>query len=319
MLNISLVRSSEEERNNEKNKDYLINKWLFPPIPNKNDDYIKSNQDPTDEDSKNNDFQLFVSNTNLNLPKSIYQDSQENDFKRYFIEKENFVIEITKSEKAETKKNKNRNIFKINKTKKNHLKIGRLNKNLKQKYSGKHDKYCEDNIIRKIKTSFIQNSLDYINKQYELYLNNNKLRKTKKLLQRINPKEYLKIKITDNKNWFQSTLKKIFSANLSKKCSKSSLDYNRRQLDILYQQNMATNVINILDRKIIDLYNDYINDTNLEGFKTLKDDLKNLRERMAEENENEEKIEEYLKKYREIAKDLENIFDRKKGRNHYSK
>lgn len=209
-------------------------------------------------------------------------------------------------------------IFNITKEKRSRIRIGRMNKLLKKRYFGKHNKFSEDNIIRKIKTSFMDKSLDYINREYAIYMmNKHEKKKNRKLLQRIKPKEYLKIKKSENFKWFKSTLKKVFSVYLSKKCTLYSVDHNIRQIEKLYEENEAINVINILNKRVTDLYYEYCNDINIEGFQTLKYDLKHLRQKMEEGKE--ENIDLYLNRYKDIAKNLESIFEHKKGRRNYGK
>ena len=57
-------------------------------------------------------------------------------------------------------------IFKINKC---NRKVGRLKKNTKIRF-GMHNKFSEDNIIRKIKANFIKKFMNYINWEYRSYL-----------------------------------------------------------------------------------------------------------------------------------------------------
>ena len=59
------------------------------------------------------------------------------------------------------------------------------------------------------------------------------------------------------------------------------------------------------------MYEIYVNDIKLDGFETLEDDLKNLQNKM--EKEDEEDIEEYLKEYKYVAQNLEQIFKEKKA------
>ena len=59
--------------------------------------------------------------------------------------------------------------------------------------------------------------------------------------------------------------------------------------------NEATNMINILNTKIEILFDKYINNEKIDAFKTLKDDIEELVKDM--ERTNQEKINEYLKKY----------------------
>lgn len=212
-----------------------------------------------------------------------------------------------------TKKKEQKKIFLIEKVKKENTRIGRMNKTLKDKYTGKHNKFSEDNIIKKVKTRFVESSLGYINRQYELHMNKHKIKKVKKLLQRIEPKAYIDIKKEANKNWFNLSLEVFFSSDLSKKCSNFTSNYNREQIKTLCDEGEAKNVIEILKKEIKEQYEDYISDVKKEGLKTLETDLKELRDEM--EKEKEENIEEYLKTYEKTAKDLMSIFDLKKGRN----
>ena len=57
----------------------------------------------------------------------------------------------------------------------------------------------------------------------------------------------------------------------------------------------------------------YIKDVKIEGFKTLKDDIKELEKQMI--NSKQENIKEYLDKYEDTAKNMKYIFDKKSERN----
>ena len=216
------------------------------------------------------------------------------------------LIPNDQKEKKMKKKDKIFNIIKQER-KKN---LGRIKKYLKK--TGKHNKFTEDNIIRKIKANFIEKSRNYINHQYDLCMNKHKFKKIKKFLQRISPDEHRKISKEKNIKWFKSKLKDIFSSNLSKKCSLYNPDYNKEQINEVYKNPKAKNVVNILEKSVSELYSSYSKDSKIEGFKTLKDDLEDLKKKM--EKEEEENIDEYLKKYEEIAKNLETIYLNKKSR-----
>jgi hypothetical protein len=148
------------------------------------------------------------------------------------------------------------NIEKVNK------KMGRLSKNIKIKFKNiKHDKFAQDNIIRKIKANFHGKLLNYINKHYwNYYRKKHRVRRMVKLLQRIAPSESRKIKRDDNLRWFSLKLKDVFSGNLSTKCLKYGLDYNKEQIESLYKNGEATSIINILDTTIREMYQKYCND-----------------------------------------------------------
>ena len=175
------------------------------------------------------------------------------------------------------------NISKINK------KVGRMLKKLKRKFKAAHNKYSEDNIIRKFKARFQDILLNYINYEYSEFLISKGKSKKVKLLQRISPAESRKISKADNLRWFSTKL-----------------------------NNEAHNVIDILEKEVIEMYNLYRNNAKIDGFTTLEEDLKILREKMEKENEEseeEEDIELYLSNYRIIAMRLDKIFEDKKGRN----
>ena len=206
-------------------------------------------------------------------------------------------------------------IFKIVKMKKINNKKGRLLKNAKKRYYYRyHDKFKEDNVIKKIKTSFIAKTMNYINKEYGIYLNKHNIKKIGKLIKRISPTMSTRIKKEKNLKWFDSKLKDIFSDNISSKYSKCPGDYNKRQIEQIYKENEAKNVIRILDKKVRDMYNIYSKDIKLEGFLTLEDDLK-IQKELMKKNE-EEEIDYYLEKYQNIAQNLEKIFLDKKSRNY---
>ena len=199
-------------------------------------------------------------------------------------------------------------IFNISKVNKKLGRIGKTKKNIK----GKHNKCCEDNIIQKIKASFQEKIFNHINKKYEEYLITNHIGNKPQLIKRISPVESKKIKKDDNLLWFSLKLKDLFSIELSSKYTKYGKNYNKNNIDILYKENKAKDVIDILEKTVREKFNEFCNDTPIEGFETLKYDLDYQKKKMEEENE--DNIEEYLKKYKEIAQNLEQIFLSKKAR-----
>ena len=206
--------------------------------------------------------------------------------------------------------NKEKKIFEIVKKNK---KIGRIKKNSSLK--GVHNRLCEDNIIRKIKGRFTEKLRLYINNEYQNYLLNkgNKKRKKGNWLKKINPNISRKIRKEENIKWFNAKIYEIFSENLSLRYSSQSPDLNKKKIDTLISLNKAKNVIEILNSNIELLFNKYVNNEQIEGFKTLKDDIKELEIDMK--NSKQENIKEYLNKYEYVAQNMKNIFERKNGRN----
>ena len=206
-----------------------------------------------------------------------------------------------------------RKIFDISKVNK---KAGRMPKSKKsKKFKAPHNKNSEDNIIRKIKAWNQENIKNCINYKYSKYMETKGISKKVKLLQRISPHESRKISKADNMKWFSTKLKDLFSSNLSQKCSLYSSDYNKCRIEEIYKNNEAIDVINILEKDLIEMYNLYRYNVKIEGFETLEDDLKYIRKKMEEENEEEEEdIEEYLLNYKNTALRLDKIFAEKRGR-----
>ena len=198
-------------------------------------------------------------------------------------------------------------IFLINKVNK---KLGRIGKS-KKGIKGLHNKWSQDNIIQKIKASFNERAFNYINKEYDKYLINNHIDRPQ-LIKRITPAKVRNIKKDDNLLWFSLKLKDLFSMELSSKYTRFGKNYNKNNIEKLYRENEAKDVINILEKTVREMFNEFCNDTPIDGFETLKYDLESQKKKMEEENE--DNIEEYLKKYKDIAQNLEHIFKLKRSR-----
>ena len=205
---------------------------------------------------------------------------------------------------------KKRKVFKIIKDNKSK---GRIKKNTL--YVGKHNKFSEDNIIRKIKGRFHEKCRIFINKEYQKYLLNNKpgTNSTNVLLQKIEPKLSKVIKRDEILKWLNIKLYQVFSENVSIKFLLYKPDYNRKQIQNLYKEKEAKNVINILNKSVKEMYCAFILNKTIPGFCTLDDDVKELREKMKREND--ENIENYLIKYKKTALNLEYSFINKYSRN----
>ena len=206
-------------------------------------------------------------------------------------------------------------IFDIDKVNK---KQGRLSEIEKKFIKGKHDKFSEDNIIQKIKTTFQENVFNYINYEYEKFRlerqdnDGQKQKNIVKLIKRISPEGIKKIKKNENLDWFLSNLKTLFSSKLSSKYTKFDSNYNEKRIKNLYEKKEAIKVIDILEKNVEDMYEIYINNIKIDGFGTLEDDLNALRKKM--EQVEEEDIDQYLNEYEKIAKNLEEIFMSKTSR-----
>ena len=187
---------------------------------------------------------------------------------------------------------------------------------LKKYFSGLHTRNDEDNIIKKIKRSFIDKVRAFINKKYEIYLDNTNT----KLIKRISSKEILKTKKEQNLAFFDMTLKELFSSTISSKykyslCNKND---NKSQIDKLYKEKKAIEVIKILDMTVREIYKIYCFNIKRKGFEELRnlkyDLLIRKKELILKKETHKKDIRDYLDLYEKIAINLEEIIKAKKVR-----
>ena len=294
--NIAICNSEDKNQINEisrKNADALVNFEI---------DEIEKDNDSYEPDIISNINPLYISNCfEIN---NISSNNSTNDNKA--IDKYDFINPFLKQETVSIlpKKEKIFEIHKINK------KIGRIKKN--SGYIGKHNKLSEDNVIRKIKRRFLENVRIYINKEYKKYYLIKKININNNWLKKISPKCYGQIKKIDNIKWFNSKIYEVFSENLSLRYSSHSLDSNKKNIQNLLFSNESNSVKDILNTKVEVLFSKYIGNVKIEGFKTLKDDIKEIEKQMKESEQ--EDINKYLKKYEDTAKNMKDIFDKKSER-----
>ena len=301
--NIAIRRHSSDFFNSEdKNQINEISRKNIHALVNFEIDEIEKDNDSYEPDIISNINPLYISNCfEIN---NISSNNSTNDNKA--IDKYDFINPFLKQETVSIlpKKEKIFEIHKINK------KIGRIKKN--SGYIGKHNKLSEDNVIRKIKRRFLENVRIYINKEYKKYYLIKKININNNWLKKISPKCYGQIKKIDNIKWFNSKIYEVFSENLSLRYSSHSLDSNKKNIQRLLLSNESNNVKDILNTKVEVLFSKYIGNVKIEGFKTLKDDIKEIEKQMKESEQ--EDINKYLKKYEDTAKNMKDIFDKKSER-----
>ena len=290
------------EENNENNKKTINIYKITNNTENENKIYYSPD---LSKSPINNKFP--VSNLSIISPK--------ND--NYIIDISNLIstfsydgIKLFQDMKMETIKWNDNRIFQILKDNKNK---GRIKKN--SNLIGKHNKFSEDNIIRKFKGRFLEKLRIYINYEYKKYLlnHNQEVKKMKDLIQRITPKLSRKIKKKDNLEWLKKKLYQVFSENVSDKCTLYNREHNKHEIDRIFKENKAIDVINILNKSIGDMLYKFANNIRIDGLETLEDDMISLKEKLIKENE--DNINEYLKKYKNIAMNFEKIFINKSERN----
>ena len=264
------MKSNIETKQNKKDEN-IEDFFLGVPV-----EVIKDNFDPITYDGIDN----YFDNTN-----STDNNGKETDHTN------NTIINT----KTQIEKNK---IFDIKKVSK---RIGRRKHDKPElyKYEAVHTKYRQDNIIQKIKIHFINSTMDLINRKYNEYLN---IDSKKRLLQKIKP-NFTKIwRKKGNQEFLEKKLKVVFSEELSERCSTfhDKKNYNKEQIEKLYEKNKAKNVINILDKSLKEMYRIYIMENNGMKEYNLKYDLIQIEQKNGKE---------YAQEYNKKAMDFLNLFD----------
>ena len=267
------MKSNIETKQNKKDEN-IEDFFLGVPV-----EVIKDNFDPITYDGIDN----YFDNTN-----STDNNGKETD---HTNNTNNTIINT----KTQIEKNK---IFDIKKVSK---RIGRRKHDKPElyKYEAVHTKYRQDNIIQKIKIHFINSTMDLINRIYNEYLN---IDSKKRLLQKIKP-NFTKIwKKKGNQEFLEKKLKDVFSEELSERCSTfhDKKNYNKEQIEKLYEKNKAKNVINILDKSLKEMYRIYIMENNGMKEYNLKYDLIQIEQKNGKE---------YAQEYNKKALDFLNLFD----------
>ena len=219
------------------------------------------------------DYSEINSNINSTDPRLLYLD-KELGLKDYKKDNNNKVItykfKIKKAKKKKEKQSLNEvgnKLFTIKKIKK----LGRIKKNSNK--TGKHDKYQRDNIIRRFKVHLMKSIYEYIN---SLFLFNKNYQNKRKIIKKICSFDTKSISKRDNIKWLNSTIRNVFSKNITSRLSKYNKDYNKKLIGLIYEQNIELDVISILNKTIREMWLVYINDDSdksYNGFSTLKDDI----------------------------------------------
>lgn len=267
------MKSNIETKQNKKDENI---EDFFSGVPV---EVIKDNFDPITYDGIDN----YFDNTN-----STDNNGKETDH----TNNTNNTIINTKTQIEKIK------IFDIKKVSK---RIGRRKQDKPElyKYEAVHTKYRQDNIIQKIKIHFINSTMDLINRKYNEYLN---IDSKKRLLQKIKP-NFTKIWTKKgNQEFLEKKLKDVFSEELSERCSTfhDKKNYNKEQIEKLYEKNKAKNVINILDKSLKEMYRIYIMENNGMKEYNLKYDLIQIEQKNGKE---------YAQEYNKKAMDFLNLFD----------
>lgn len=185
--------------------------------------------------------------------------------------------------------------------------LGRKKKNSNQE--GKHTKYSEDNMIRKIKASVISNLTVFINSViYNVYDREIGKGMFRKELLKMNQSQIINSK--NNREFLDKSLKEIFSEDISTKYNNYQPDHNKRVINDLLDEkdlNKKTLFENLFELKFLEcvlhIRGEQQNNL-LNGLATLDD--------LCAKFENDK---EYLELFKYYTNNLETIIINKRKRN----
>lgn len=246
---------------------------------------------------------FLTDNSNLNISNGNNKEKELNENQKNIKSLENEIKDNLQNKQKPKlfliKEREKSKIFNIKKV----IKLGRIKKNSSK--IGKHDKYSQDNIIRRFKFQFTKSMLNYINK----YININRPKnKKKRKIQKLSSLTIKLISKEDNLNWLNSKLRYIFSQKISTKLVGLNSDYNKKLIEKIYSKGEEKIIIQILEKTVREMWKAYItNDKNKYiGFETIEDDINKFKD-LGES-------EEYIEIYTLVANNFEEIFQNIKQR-----
>ena len=181
--------------------------------------------------------------------------------------------------------------------------------------NGKHDKFCKDNIVRKVKTNLFEIILFFINFSITPIEKENKSKNSKKkiiykpFLVKIDQEIIKTINVEENLKLINSKLKDIFSNKTSKKYVSLGLDKNKQIIDEIYEQKIQKKTISILN-KTFEQCLEHINGINYdEDLAGLEHEYQRILKKLrSKENEN------YISKFKDMVINFKSFYMNKKAR-----
>ena len=236
--------------------------------------------------SNNNYIEISYNDNSMNIeelfvPRQKLDKSDSSEKKNKEKEKDNSIIDkITKENIQQEIKEK---IY-LKKPFKEKKKLGRKIKS--DECLGEHNKFSDDNIIRKIKSTILNNVLFFINQKIKInYPNLNKDSLKEMQLFKLKQNTIIKNKANYNKQLLNTTLKSIFSTDISDKYTRYSSKHNKDLIEKLLNEideNNREYFNNLLNLTFIDCLSHFrgsifLNELN--GLKRFENYLEGLNEK----------------------------------------
>ena len=301
--------------NSETENDYINNSYnyfeeneYFSPTKDINDDHFFPNENGGSqicddynlmnerEEKINNDIHPFIE-------ENIFDEKYKKIYLPPYIKKNSTDSNSSSIENKNTSGSSNLLSKKTKRIKEDKAKnMGRKKKDVQEK--GEHTKFSEDNMMRKIKSNFIDYSHNLINNSFK--------NKELKFL-RFNSEINENLKKDYNLKLMDRTFKDLYeNTPISRKYKKLAIengDLNKNIINKIYYEepDKEFDVINLLNMTFNELFNDFITN-NLDKF------INDIYEEEKKKKESEENILYYIEKIKELCYSYKNWYDKKKGR-----
>lgn len=301
--------------------DELFEKYITTKITDNSLTFLDYSFENDSQEKNDNDPNITTSNYKINevnflnpIENHPYFDENNNQLlfnqdHNIITPSSNIIIHIDQT----SNDNHNSNNNKINKL------LGRKLKNSEIK--GEHDKYAENNMIRKFKVLLKDKLLIHINDIIKEDINlsiiiGNKPQKVFDI-KNINQKQIINTNVEENIEFLNKPLKEIFSVKISGKYKNFPKNYNEIVIEELYKAENNQNIIRVLNKTFLECIKYFRKDTDVienEDYACLRGLEKiyeNLPEHLNEDDKNDEK---FIKMFTELINNFENIFYNKKPR-----
>ena len=272
-------------------------------------------QDNYDNDSNINASNYIINEQNCLNPFVNLPSFEQNSNQLLFSLEQNMnppspktIIDINHNSNSNHSSNNNRNNL-----------LGRKLKNSGIK--GDHDKYAENNMIRKFKILLKDKLLKHINDIIKEDINlsiiiNNKPQKIDSILN-IKQKQLINTNVDENIEFLNKSLKEIFSEEISGKYKNYPKNYNKIVIEELYKAENNQNVIKVLNMTFLECIKYFrkeahiIDNEDYACLRGLEKIYENLSEHLKEDDKNDEK---FIRMFTDLINNFENIFYNKKPR-----
>lgn len=158
-----------------------------------------------------------------------------------------YFTEVNKSNLKTTKISKNITIFKITKE----IKENNLGRKKTGNLEGKHNKYSNDNLIRKIKSKLLSAIISFLNERIKEHCFENKIGNISHFV-KTDQKYIQDTKIHFNLKLIKTKLKDIFSDNVSMKYKNLGIKYNKKLVKKIYRGKQYKKLVDILEKTFFD-------------------------------------------------------------------